>query len=324
MGELHLEIIVDRLLREFKVEANVGKPQVAYRETITRTVEAEGKYIRQTGGRGQYGHCWLQLEPQRAGQGLRVRERHRRRRRSRKEYIPPIEKGIDEAMSAASSPAIPMVDVKVDALRRQLPRGRLLRDGLQDRRLDGVQGGAAKAGPVLLEPVMDVEVVTPEDYMGDVIGDLNSPPRQDPWHEPARRGAGHRRQVPLAEMFGYATDLRSQTQGRATYTMQFAHYAAGARQHRRDHRQRKAKGAHRQVGRPPYTSDKEGDEAMAKEKFERNKPHVNVGTIGHVDHGKTTLTAAITFTQAAKGLAKSKAYDEIAKASARSATTPRS
>ena len=145
MGELHLEIIVDRMLREFKVEANVGKPQVAYRETITQTVEAEGKYIRQTGGKGQYGHCWLRLIPQEPGKGFEF-ENDIVGGAIPKEFIKPVEKGIVEAMEGGILAGYPVVDVKVEAHRRQLPRRRLLRDGLQDRRLDGLQG-RRRAGP---------------------------------------------------------------------------------------------------------------------------------------------------------------------------------
>jgi elongation factor G len=224
MGELHLEILVDRMFREFKVEANVGKPQVAYRETITRSVEAEGRYIRQTGGKGQYGHCWLRLHPQEPGKGFEF-ENAIVGGVIPKEFINPIQKGIEEAMAGGVLAGYPMVDLKVEVFDGSYHDVDSSEMAFKIAGSLGFKEGAAKARPVLLEPVMDVEVVTPEEYMGDVIGDLNS-----------RRGKIHGMNprsgvqviealVPLAEMFGYATDLRSKTQGRATYTMQFAHYA---------------------------------------------------------------------------------------------------
>jgi elongation factor G len=224
MGELHLEILVDRMLREFKVEANVGKPQVAYRETITKTVESEGRYIRQTGGRGQYGHCWLRLVPQEAGKGFEFANEIVGGVIP-KEFIAPIQKGVEEAMQGGVLAGFPMVDLKVEVFDGSYHDVDSNEMAFKIAGSMGFKEGAGKAHPVLLEPIMDVEVVTPENYMGDVIGDLNS-----------RRGkiqgmtqqAGAQvitAQVPLAEMFGYATDLRSKTQGRATYTMQFGHYA---------------------------------------------------------------------------------------------------
>ena len=224
MGELHLEIIVDRMFREFKVEANVGKPQVAYRETITRQVEAEGRYIRQTGGRGQYGHCWLRLHPQEPGTGF-VFENAIVGGVIPKEFINPIQKGIEEAMQGGILAGFPMVDVKVEVFDGSYHDVDSSEMAFKIAGSIGFKAGAEKARPVLLEPIMDVEVVTPENFMGDVIGDLNS--RRGKIHGMNPRAGAQviTAQVPLAEMFGYATDLRSKTQGRATYTMQFAHYA---------------------------------------------------------------------------------------------------
>jgi len=219
MGELHLEILVDRMLREFKVEANVGKPQVAYRETITRKVESEGRYIRQTGGRGQYGHCWLRLIPQEPGQGF-VFENETVGGSIPKEFITPIEKGIVEAMQGGVLAGFPMVDIKVEVFDGSF------HDVDSSEMAFKIAGSMGfKDGAVLLEPIMNVEVLTPDEYMGDVIGDLNS--RRGKIHGMNPRAGVQviTAQVPLAEMFGYATDLRSKTQGRATYTMQFAHYA---------------------------------------------------------------------------------------------------
>src|SRR5262244_144535 len=224
MGELHLEIIVDRLLREFKVEANVGKPQVAYRETITKQAEAEGKYIRQTGGRGQYGHIWLRLIPNQPGAGFSFE--------SKivggvvpKEYIPAVEKGVIEAMESGVLAGYPMVDVKVEAIDGSYHEVDSSEIAFKIAGSMAFKEASAAAKPVLLEPIMECEVVTPDEFMGDVIGDLNS--RRGKVHGMAPRSGVQviEAQVPLAEMFGYATDLRSRTQGRATYTMQFSHYA---------------------------------------------------------------------------------------------------
>jgi elongation factor G len=224
MGELHLEILVDRMLREFKVEANVGKPQVAYRETITKTVEAEGRYIRQTGGRGQYGHCWLRLHPQQPGQGF-VFDNVIVGGVIPKEFISPIEKGIVEAMQGGILAGFPMVDIKVEVFDGSYHDVDSSEMAFKIAGSMGFKEGAGKASPVLLEPIMDVEVVTPDDYMGDVIGDLNSRRGKIQGMNPRKGVQVINAQVPLAQMFGYATDLRSKTQGRATYTMQFAHYA---------------------------------------------------------------------------------------------------
>jgi elongation factor G len=224
MGELHLEILVDRMFREFKVEANVGKPQVAYRETVTKKVEAEGRYIRQTGGRGQYGHCWLRLVPQEPGKGFEFAN-ETVGGVIPKEFIGPIQKGVEEAMQGGVLAGFPMVDIKVEVFDGSYHDVDSNEMAFKIAGSMGFKEGAAKAGTVLLEPIMDVEVVTPENYMGDVIGDLNS--RRGKIQGMTQSGGAQviTAQVPLAEMFGYSTDLRSKTQGRATYTMQFGHYS---------------------------------------------------------------------------------------------------
>jgi elongation factor G len=224
MGELHLEILVDRMFREFKVEANVGKPQVAYRETITQEVESEGKYVRQTGGRGQYGHCWLRLIPRQPGEGFEFAN-ETVGGSIPKEFINPIQKGIEEAMTGGVLAGYPMVDIKIEVFDGSYHDVDSSEMAFKIAGSMGFKEGAAKARPVLLEPVMDVEVVTPEEYMGDVIGDLNSRRGKIQAMNPRTGVQVLEALVPLAEMFGYATDLRSKTQGRATYTMQFAHYA---------------------------------------------------------------------------------------------------
>ncbi|MFT3916296.1 MAG: elongation factor G [Anaeromyxobacteraceae bacterium] len=224
MGELHLEILVDRMFREFKVEANVGKPQVAYRETITKQVESEGKFVRQTGGRGQYGHCWVRLIPQEPGKGFEF-VNATVGGSIPKEFINPIQKGIEEAMTSGVLAGFPMVDLKVEVFDGSYHDVDSSEMAFKIAGSMGFKDGAHKANPVLLEPIMDVEVVTPEEYMGDVIGDLNS--RRGKIHAMNPRSGVQviEAHVPLADMFGYSTDLRSKTQGRATYTMQFAHYA---------------------------------------------------------------------------------------------------
>jgi elongation factor G len=224
MGELHLDIIVDRLKREFSVDANVGKPQVAYRETITQTVEAEGKYVRQTGGKGQYGHCWLRLIPQEPGKGFEF-ENVIVGGAIPKEFIKPIEKGIVEAMEGGILAGYPVVDIRVEVTDGSYHDVDSSEMAFKIAGSMGFKEGAARAKPVLLEPVMKVEVVTPDEFMGDVIGDLNSR-RGKIQGMNSRAGAqAIDSLVPLATMFGYATDLRSKTQGRATYSMHFGHYA---------------------------------------------------------------------------------------------------
>ncbi len=223
MGELHLEIIVDRLKREFKVEANVGKPQVAYRETILGTAEVEGKYIKQTGGRGQYGHVWIRIKPNEPGKGYQFIN-------SivggviPKEYIPAVDKGIQEAMQSGVLAGYPVVDIVVELFDGSFHEVDSSEMAFKVAASIAFKDACKKAKPVLLEPIMDVEVVTPEDYMGDVVGDLNR--RRGRILAMDQRGNAKviKAEVPLAEMFGYATDLRSFTQGRASYTMQFKHY----------------------------------------------------------------------------------------------------
>lgn len=220
MGELHLEIIVDRLLREFKVEANVGRPQVAYKETITRKVTAEGKYIRQTGGRGQYGHVVLEIEP---GEGFEFINKIVGGVIP-KEYIPAVEKGVKEALEAGILAGYPVVDVKVTLLDGSYHEVDSSEIAFKIAGSIGFKEAAKKANPIILEPIMDLEVVTPEQFMGDVIGDINS--RRGKVMGMEARGGFQviQAKVPLGEMFGYSTDLRSKTQGRATFTMQFSHY----------------------------------------------------------------------------------------------------
>ncbi|HDY84925.1 hypothetical protein LCGC14_0848340 [marine sediment metagenome] len=224
MGELHLDIIIDRLKREFSVDANVGAPQVAYRETIGKTVEAEGKFVRQSGGRGQYGHVWLRLEPQKSGVGYAF-ENATVGGTVPKEYISSVDKGIQEQMKNGVIAGYPVEDVKVtlfDGSYHDVDSNEM---AFKVAGSLGFRNGALEADPVLLEPVMKIEVVTPEDYMGDVMGDLSR--RRGIVHgmEDVVSGKVIKAEVPLAEMFGYATDLRSASQGRATYSMEFARYA---------------------------------------------------------------------------------------------------
>jgi len=224
MGELHLEIIVDRMRREFNVEANVGKPQVAYRETIRRTVEQEGKFVRQTGGRGQYGHVYLRIEPQEQGAGYEFLDEVVGGSVPR-EYINAVNKGIQEQMANGVIAGFPVVDCKValyDGSSHDVDSSEV---AFKIAASMAFKEGAAKAKPVLLEPIMKVEAVSPEDYMGDINGDLNRRRGVLQGIDDSPMGKIIRAEVPLAEMFGYATDLRSMSQGRATYTMEFAHYA---------------------------------------------------------------------------------------------------
>ncbi len=223
MGELHLEIIVDRLKREFKVEANVGAPQVAYRETIRKPVEQEGKFVRQSGGRGQYGHVWLRLEPREPGSGYAFVNEIVGGVVPR-EYIPAVDKGVQEQMVNGVIAGFPVVDVQVTLFDGSYHDVDSSEMAFKIAGSMGFREGAKKADPALLEPIMKVEVVTPEDYMGDVMGDLNRRRGLVQGMEDAPAGKIIRAEVPLAEMFGYATDLRSATQGRATYSMEFAKY----------------------------------------------------------------------------------------------------
>ncbi len=223
MGELHLEIIVDRLLREFKVEANVGRPEVAYRETIRRKAEARGRFVRQTGGRGQYGDVEIEIEPVEAGTGF-VFENKIVGGSIPREYIPAVEKGIREAMESGVLAGYPMVDIQVSLLDGSYHEVDSSEMAFKIAGSMAFKDAVRKAGPVLLEPIMQVEVVTPEEYMGPVHGDLAA--RRGRIVSMEARGSSQviRATVPLSSMFGYATDLRSMTQGRATYTMQFARY----------------------------------------------------------------------------------------------------
>ena len=224
MGELHLDVLVDRMVREFKVWANVGKPQVAYRETITRPVRAEGRFVRQTGGRGQYGHVWLELEPMEKGKGFEFVDAIRGASIP-KEYIPAVEKGIIESLDSGVMAGYPVVDVRarlVDGSFHEVDSSEM---AFKIAGSMAFKAGFQRAGPVLLEPIMRVEVVVPESYMGDVIGDLSSRRAHIEGMEPRIGGASAINAfVPLATMFGYATDLRSATQGRGTFTMEFDHY----------------------------------------------------------------------------------------------------
>jgi len=223
MGELHLEIIVDRLRREFNVDCNVGKPQVAYKETITKPVKIEGKFIRQSGGRGQYGHVWLEMEPAPRGEGYTFENRIVGGVIP-KEYIPAVDAGVQEAMQNGVLGGYPVIDVKVALVDGSYHEVDSSDMAFKIAGSIAFKEGMKKANPVLLEPIMKVEVVIPEEYMGDIIGDINSRRGRVEGME-ARAGAQVIRAfVPLAEMFGYATDLRSKTQGRGTYTMQFHHY----------------------------------------------------------------------------------------------------
>lgn len=224
MGELHLEILVDRMKREFKVDANVGKPQVAYRETITETVQSEGKFVKQSGGRGKYGHVWLEISPNEQGKGFEF-ENAIVGGTVPKEYITPVSNGVQEALRNGVIAGYQMVDIKV----------KLYDGSYHDVDSDeisfkvagsmAIKAGAKKAKPIILEPIMSVEVTTPEDYLGDVMGDLNSRRGKIEGFDPRKDAQVIRATVPLAEMFGYATTIRSMTQGRAIYSMQFAHYA---------------------------------------------------------------------------------------------------
>jgi elongation factor G len=223
MGELHLEIIVDRLLREFNVGANVGKPQVAYKETVRKTVEQQGKFIRQTGGRGQYGDVWIKLEPQRPGAGFEFVDAIKGGAIPR-EYIPAVGKGIREATDNGALAGYPVVDVKVTLFDGSYHDVDSSEIAFKIAGSMAFKEAARKANPVLLEPIMSVEVVVPEDFMGDVIGDINSRRGKVLGMDSRPAAQAINARVPLAQMFGYATDLRSMTQGRATYTMQFSHY----------------------------------------------------------------------------------------------------
>ncbi|HHX24854.1 MAG: elongation factor G [Tepidanaerobacteraceae bacterium] len=224
MGELHLEIIVDRMLREFKVEAKVGRPQVAYKESIRKTAKTEGKFVRQSGGRGQYGHVWLEIEPLEQGKGYEFVNKIVGGVIP-KEYIPAVDAGVREALNSGVLAGYPVVDVKAtlyDGSYHEVDSSEM---AFKIAGSIAFKEGMKKASPVLLEPVMKVEVVVPDEYMGDVIGDINGRRGQIEGMQTQGTAQVIRAFVPLSEMFGYATDLRSKTQGRGVYTMQFSHYA---------------------------------------------------------------------------------------------------
>jgi elongation factor G len=228
MGELHLDIIVDRMKREFKVEANIGQPQVAYRETIKAEAQAEGKYIKQSGGRGQYGHCWLKVEPQEEkGKGFEFVDAIKGGVIPQ-EYIPAVQKGVKEAMNNGVMAGYPMVDIKVTLYDGSFHEVDSSEAAFKIAGSMGFQEAVRRATPIILEPIMKMVVTTPEQFMGDVVGDINS--RRGMIKEINDRGEGNARvkeiesEVPLANMFGYATQMRSMTQGRASYSMEFSHY----------------------------------------------------------------------------------------------------
>jgi elongation factor G len=224
MGELHLEIIVDRMKREFGVEANVGAPQVAYREAIKKKVEIEGKFIKQSGGRGQYGHVWLRMEPNEAGKGFEFIDEIKGGVVPR-EYIPAVEKGLQDSLGAGVLAGYPVVDVKVALFDGSYHDVDSNENAFKMAASIAFKDGMRKANAVLLEPMMSVEVETPADFMGNVVGDLSSRRGMIQGMDDTMGFKIIRAEVPLAEMFGYSTILRSATQGRATYTMEFKHYA---------------------------------------------------------------------------------------------------
>ena len=224
MGELHLDIIVDRLIREFKVEANIGAPQVSYKETITKTVEAQGKFVRQSGGHGQYGDCWLRLEPQEPGAGYEF-VNATVGGSIPKEFIAPIDAGVREAMQAGVLGGYPVVDVKVTVFDGSFHDVDSSETAFKIAGSMGFKAGMQKAAPALLEPIMKVDVEVPDDYLGDVIGGLNARRGAIKEIEPMNGTQQIHAEVPLANMFGYATDLRSSTQGRGTFIMQISHFA---------------------------------------------------------------------------------------------------
>jgi elongation factor G len=224
MGELHLEIIVDRMKREFGVEANVGAPQVAYREAIKKLVEVEGKFVKQSGGRGQYGHVWLKMEPNEAGKGFEFIDEIKGGVVPR-EYIPAVQKGLQETLPNGILAGFPVVDVKVTLFDGSYHDVDSNENAFKMAASIAFKDGMKKANPVLLEPMMAVEVESPEEFMGNVVGDLSSRRGMIQGMDDVPGMKLIRAEVPLAEMFGYSTALRSATQGRATYTMEFKHYA---------------------------------------------------------------------------------------------------
>ena len=223
MGELHLEILVDRMKREFGVEASVGKPQVAYRETIRKLAEIEGKFVKQSGGRGQYGHVWLKVEPNEPGKGFEFIDAIKGGVVPR-EYIPAVNKGVVETLTNGVVAGFPVVDVKVTLFDGSYHEVDSNENAFKMAASIAFKDGMRKANPVLLEPMMAVEVETPEDYAGTVMGDLSSRRGMVQGMDDILGGKIIKAEVPLSEMFGYSTSLRSATQGRATYTMEFKHY----------------------------------------------------------------------------------------------------
>jgi elongation factor G len=224
MGELHLEILVDRMRREFNVEANVGAPQVAYREAIKKAVEQEGKFVKQSGGKGQYGHVWIKMEPNEAGKGYEFIDAIKGGTVPR-EYIPAVDKGLKEALNNGVMAGFPVVDVKVTLFDGSYHEVDSSEQAFKMAAIMAFKDGMRKASPALLEPMMAVEVESPEDYMGDVMGDLNRRRGIIQGMEDLPGGKAIKAEVPLAEMFGYSTTLRSMSQGRATYSMEFKHYS---------------------------------------------------------------------------------------------------
>lgn len=224
MGELHLDIIIDRMKREFKVEANIGKPQVSYRETIKKQAEAQGKYIKQSGGRGQYGDCWIRVEPQEEGKGNEFANEIKGGAIPR-EYIPAVEKGVDEALQQGVLAGYPMVDIKSTVYDGTYHEVDSSEAAFKMAAIFGFKDACRKADVILLEPIMKVEVTTPEEYMGNIVGDLNSKRGQIGQMSDRTNIKVIDAKVPLAEMFGYATQLRSMSQGRANYSMEFLHYS---------------------------------------------------------------------------------------------------
>lgn len=228
MGELHLDILVDRMRREFKVEVNVGRPQVAYRETIRGKAESEGKYIKQSGGRGQYGHCWLRVEPNEVGKGYEFGNEVKGGAIPQ-EFIKPIDKGIQEAMLTGVLAGYPMVDVKATVYDGSYHDVDSSEAAFRIAGSMAFKEACRKAKPMILEPIMKVVVITPENFMGDIVGDLSS--KRGVIKEMNARGEGAAQvkeihaEVPLSSMFGYATQMRSMSQGRASYSMEFGHYA---------------------------------------------------------------------------------------------------
>ena len=223
MGELHLEIIVDRLLREFKVEATVGKPQVAYREAITKAVDAEGKFVRQSGGKGQYGHCKIHMEPLEPGTGY-IFENKIVGGAIPKEYIPCIDQGIQEAAKSGIVGGYEVLDFKVTLVDGSYHEVDSSEMAFKIAGSMAFKDGMQKASPVLLEPIMKVQIIVPDDYLGDVIGNVNSRRGRIEGTELRKGATAINSMIPLSEMFGYATDLRSRTQGRGNYSMEFDHY----------------------------------------------------------------------------------------------------